>query len=401
LFDKSRNKSPFLLCFKDITDNKERMLLLKLAKERNMNVQAITLNIVDNISKKTTPRADRTMLEQSALSTTAVFAKTTDMFAAKTAQVLNDEDKAKINALDWIAYDNMQRFKLLEYANLTMRYFLLERRNFEATKTVFSKVPQDTIAMISMQYNLSKTGGQRLDLENMIDHFPNNVTNAIKEYLCFKEYIEAINLYNEWFEFYHKEKPVEPISKQEGEAHQEQSFAERMAHDYQLKQYRDLLERWRAKALLYSEKAKASFLALIKFPYGGWMVDIQNGSEENLVDEDSSDNSNVSEENNEMQMNTDDNEQSTQTNKTSKKQRQMQLEGLRKLYLSNICFVLLDMLSRMKLNKELIRLADLVAGEDLRLYSYFDCRQLSAFLNKIADASISLLDDNADFLGYN
>lgn len=377
------------------------MLLLKLAKERNMNVQAITLNIVDNISKKTTPRADRTLMEQSALSTTAVLAKTTEMFTGKTGQVLNDEDRAKINALDWIAYDNMQRFKLLEYANLTMRYFLLERRNYEATKTVFSKVPQDTIAMISMQYNLNQAGGQRFELEHMIDNLPNNVTNAIKEYLCFKEYIEAINLYNEWFEFYHKEKPVEPISKQEGELSQEQSFAGRMTHDFQLKQYRDLLERWRAKALLYSEKAKASFVALIKFPYGGWMVDIENDSEENLIDEDSSDESNVSEENNEMQMNTDDNEEPAHTKKASKKQRRMQLDGLRKLYLPNMCFVLLDMFAKMKLNKELIRLADLVAGENLKLYSYFDSRQLGAFLNKIADASIGLLDDNADFLGYN
>jgi len=79
----------------------------------------------------------------------------------------------------------------------------------------------------------------------------------------------------------------------------------------------------------------------------------------------------------------------------------MQLDALRKLYLPNICFVLLDMLAKMKLNKDLIRMVDLVAGEKLKLYSYFDSRQLGAFLNKIADASIGLLDDNADFLGYN
>jgi hypothetical protein len=72
--------------------------------------------------------------------------KTTDQLFSikKTNQLLTEEDKTRINAIDWIVYDSIQRFKLLEYANLTMRYFLLERENFEATNAIFSKTPADT-----------------------------------------------------------------------------------------------------------------------------------------------------------------------------------------------------------------------------------------------------------------
>lgn len=168
------------------------MLLLKLAKERNMNVQAITLNIVDNLSKlQATPQEEAK--NQTVLNQTAMIARTTELFTFKKGQILNEEDKTRINALDWIVYDQMQRFKLLEYANLTMRHFMLERQNLEATKTIFTKIPQDTLAIILTQYNFNQlnqsTGSIESNLEQMIENLPITVVNSIKEYLCFKEYI--------------------------------------------------------------------------------------------------------------------------------------------------------------------------------------------------------------------
>ena len=166
-----------------------------------MNVQAITLNIVDNLSRQSLTKSDTSMklpLDQttsSALSTTAIVNKMTDLLTAKTGQILNDEDKTKINALDWIVYDPSQRLKLLEYANLTMRYFLLERQNLEATKNIFQKIPQDTLTSILNQYNYNNSHiGQvstnaENNLQQIIDNLPNSVSNSIKEYLCFKEYI--------------------------------------------------------------------------------------------------------------------------------------------------------------------------------------------------------------------
>ena len=110
------------------------------------------------------------------------------------------------------------------------------------------------------------------------------MTSTIKEYLCFKEYIEAVNVYNEWFEFFHRERPARPVAKfdlEQAQLNQQQSgldqtniFAERIAFDYQLKQYEDLLGRWSSKAKIYCDKARSKFMSLLKFPFGGWMVDI-------------------------------------------------------------------------------------------------------------------------------
>ena len=142
----------------DITDTKERQALLKLAKERNMNIQAITQNIVDLLSRKPAnkPDMDETVNH---LSTTAFIATQTEMFTFKTGQTLTDEDRTKIGALDWIVYDSVQRFKLLEYANLSMRHFLLDRQNFEATKSVYAKIPLDAVSVVLTQYNFSARDG--------------------------------------------------------------------------------------------------------------------------------------------------------------------------------------------------------------------------------------------------
>jgi hypothetical protein len=82
------------------------------------------------------------------------------------------------------------------------------------------------------------------------------------------------------------------------------------------------------------------------------------------------------------------------------KQRRIQLKSLRKLYLPNFCFVLVDMFSKMRMNKELIRISDIIASEQYKLYTLFDSKQLKCFLSKVSDASIALLDQDDDFLGY-
>ena len=74
-------------------------------------------------------------------------------------------------------------------------------------------------------------------------------------FIVFKE---AVNIYNNWFDFFHKEKPIKPLPKfdldqamfnqQQSGLDQSNVFAERIAYDYQLKQYEDLLVRWNSKA---------------------------------------------------------------------------------------------------------------------------------------------------------
>lgn len=170
-----------------------------------MNVQAITLNIVDALSKQastTSPYSQQQRRDDA-----------TDEFALLTKQhtLLTDDDRTKINAIDWIVYESSQRLKLLEYANLTMRYFLLERRNFDATRLVFGKIPGDTMAVVLSQYtvaalqpNLSSLNNSVLStsslvgadsgLNSVIESLPSKVANSVKEYLCFKEYIVRFNV---------------------------------------------------------------------------------------------------------------------------------------------------------------------------------------------------------------
>ncbi len=166
-----------------------------------MNVQAITLNIVDNMNRRSgsLDTTNASFMRPSAGNQTKSILANETVLAIKTtaaSQQLNEEDHAKINAIDWIVYDSTQRLKLLEYANLSMRWFMLERQNFEATKIVYSKIPNDTLATILAEYNFNHqmTINFDLNLQNFIENLPKNVANIIKEYLCFKEYIVSLNL---------------------------------------------------------------------------------------------------------------------------------------------------------------------------------------------------------------
>ena len=90
--------------------------------------------------------------------------------------------------------------------------------------------------------------------------------------------MEGIGLHNDWFEFYHRERPVKPGTGADEKVHREaseRSFAERMTLDYEHKQYDDLKARWHAKALLYAQRCRAKLMAVLRFPFGGWMVDAE------------------------------------------------------------------------------------------------------------------------------
>lgn len=174
-----------------------------MAEERNMNVQAITLKIVDSLSRHSSVSINASKREylheiQDASTSPLVESVESLIISNKSNQNLTDEDRTKINAIDWILYDPTQRLKLLEYANLSMRFFLLERKCFEGARQVLVKIPNDTISVILSQYNYSSQHNTTLSSLNsiadsnfnkIIENLPLKVSNSIKEYLCFKEYI--------------------------------------------------------------------------------------------------------------------------------------------------------------------------------------------------------------------
>ena len=67
--------------------------------------------------------------------------------------------------------------------------------------------------------------------------------------------MEGIGLHNDWFEFYHRERPVKQSAGAYEEVYRvasERSFVERMTLGYEHKQYDDLKARWHANTLLYA-----------------------------------------------------------------------------------------------------------------------------------------------------
>lgn len=173
-----------------------------------MNIQAITLKIVDSLSKKSNAALNISKKELGVqdVSQNRLIKSVEDLFISnKSNQNLSDEDRTKINAIDWILYDSSQRLKLLEYANLSMRYFLLERKSFDAARQVFSKIPNDTISGILSQYNFISQNNVTLNslstsaidsnFNLVIENLPLKVSNSIKEYLCFKEYIVSFQFF--------------------------------------------------------------------------------------------------------------------------------------------------------------------------------------------------------------
>jgi hypothetical protein len=213
------------------------------------------------------------------------------------------------------------------------------------------------------------------------------------------------------------------------------NFAERIAQDYQLKQYEDLKNRWYNATLSRTDKVKGKLYGLLRYPMGGWMVDMkqsqlssenitskadreniemeedsdemtddENGSElESDYYEEENDEDNTQEDSMNLDMDESDfdsvmskkgkeNSRALQNKRNQLKKRKRQLIALRRLYLPNLCFVLIDMLSKMDLNTELIRVNDVITSETYGLASLFEKNQLKSFLSKVADTSIALLD---------
>jgi hypothetical protein len=197
--------------------------------------------------------------------------------------------------------------------------------------------------------------------------------------------------FNEWVELFNQ-KPIKssPLDAEHSTA---SSFADRMAVDYQQKQFDDLISKWNSKAHQFCCKVKEKFFNILTFPTGGWMIDMS--EDEGLKDDKSIE---------ENAMEDDDDDDTMNGSSCSKRDdavRKSQLHALRKLYIPYICLILCEMLSKMGLNKELIRVGDIVASELYKLYDLFDLSQMKCFLNKIAAASVQLLEINkSDFLGY-
>ncbi|KAK3544529.1 hypothetical protein QTP86_015260 [Hemibagrus guttatus] len=73
---------------------------------------------------------------------------------------------------------------------------------------------------------------------------------------------------------------------------------------------------------------------------------------------------------------------------------------LRRLCLPMMTFLLLTVLQRTERHQESLRLTDIIASDQHRLYEVFSKDELQKFLQKMRESSLLLLDKGLDPLGY-
>ncbi|XP_062852985.1 nuclear pore complex protein Nup107 [Trichomycterus rosablanca] len=255
------------------------------------------------------------------------------------------EDQQKIDVIDWLIFDPAQRAEALKQSNAIMRKFLASKKH-EAAKLVFAKVPEDSMREIFRQW----------EEQGMDTPQPAEVENAIREHLCIHAYLEAHESFNEWFRHMNSP-PVKPTPPAQAK------FTETVAYEMKEKEYKLEFENWKGRLDVLTEEVKERIYNVLLFVDGGWMVDVREDAEEDS-------------------------------------DRSVQMALLRRLCLPMMAFLLLTVLQRAERHQESLRLAEIIASDQHRLYEVFSKDELQKFLQKMRESSLLLLDKGLDPLGY-
>uniref|UniRef100_A0A8K9Y0Y9 Nuclear pore complex protein n=1 Tax=Oncorhynchus mykiss TaxID=8022 RepID=A0A8K9Y0Y9_ONCMY len=255
------------------------------------------------------------------------------------------EDQRKIDVIDWLVFDPAQRAEALKQSNAIMRKFLACKKH-QAAKVVFGKVPEDSMREIYRQW-------EELGLDTPL---PAEDENAIREHLCVRAYLEAHEAFNEWF--HHMNSPPQKPSLPA-----QAKFTEKVAYEMKENEYQLEHDSWTGRLGALTEDVKERIYNVLLFVDGGWMVDVREDTEEDP-------------------------------------ERGHQMVLLRRLCLPMMSFLLQTVLQRTQRHQESLRLADIIASDQHRLYEVFSKDELRKFLQKMRESSLLLLDKGLDPLGY-
>ncbi|MEE6480515.1 hypothetical protein FKM82_012595 [Ascaphus truei] len=319
--------SQYAAFLENVTELEQRHQCLELAREAGLDVASITKTVVENTRKKDAGKFTHHSLEP------ALDSGTTE------------EDRVKIDVIDWLVFDPAQRAEALKQSNAIIRKFLASKKH-EAAKEVFGKIPQDSIAEI---YSLWEEQG-------MDSALPAEDDNAIREHLCVRAYLEAHEAFNEWFKHINSA-PQKPTML--GQA----SFTERVAQEHKEKKYEVDFDIWKGHLDALTADVKEKIYNVLLFVDGGWMVDVREDAEEDH-------------------------------------ERTHQMVLLRRLCLPMMCFILHTVLHNTKQYQDCLRLADVVSSDNQKLYKVFSNTELKNLLQKLRESSLMLLDQGLDPLGY-
>uniref|UniRef100_A0A2K5DYC6 Nuclear pore complex protein n=1 Tax=Aotus nancymaae TaxID=37293 RepID=A0A2K5DYC6_AOTNA len=255
------------------------------------------------------------------------------------------EDRLKIDVIDWLVFDPAQRAEALKQGNAIMRKFLASKKH-EAAKEVFVKIPQDSIAEIYNQW----------EEQGMESPLPAEDDNAIREHLCIRAYLEAHETFNEWFKHMNSVPQKPTLIPQP-------TFTEKVAHEHKEKKYEMDFGIWKGHLDALTADVKEKMYNVLLFVDGGWLVDVREDAEEDH-------------------------------------ERTHQMVLLRKLCLPMLCFLLHTILHSTGQYQECLQLADMVSSERHKLYLVFSKEELRKLLQKLRESSLMLLDQGLDPLGY-
>ncbi|KAB1270303.1 Nuclear pore complex protein Nup107 [Camelus dromedarius] len=317
----------YALFLEGVTEFEQRHQCLELAKEADLDIATITKTVVENIRKKDNGEFSHHDLAP------ALDTGTTE------------EDRLKIDVIDWLVFDPAQRAEALKQGNAIMRKFLALKKH-EAAKEVFVKIPQDSIAEIYNQW----------EEQGMESPLPAEDDNAIREHLCIRAYLEAHETFNEWFKHMNSA-PQKPTLIPQA------TFTEKVAHEHKEKRYEMDYGIWKGHLDALTADVKEKMYNVLLFVDGGWMVDVREDAEEDH-------------------------------------ERTHQMALLRKLCLPMLCFLLHTILHSTGQYQECLQLADMVSSERHKLYLVFSKEELRKLLQKLRESSLMLLDQGLDPLGY-
>ncbi|XP_076635424.1 nuclear pore complex protein Nup107 [Colletes latitarsis] len=319
-----------------IKDYEQRKKCLTAAEDANLNVEAITKLVVESIRFKNV-----------------------DIDPTDLKGTITDADMEKINALDWLIFYQSQREEVLWQTNALIRYFLTNEK-IDAARKAFNKIPADSIESVMAEYPTMEGTITNLTITNNLSK---RASSSIREYLCYKTYLDAQEGFAEWFSHYHHGKPTALE-----ELPQYATFTEKVAYEHKKTQYNVEMERWKCTMQHHTKAVKQLLFNVLLFPDGGWLVDS--------------------------------NTNNAKSRTLTEKSRDRQMEKLRELCIPKITLLLHSVMSEMNEHAGCIQLADILASEQYQLYKVFQKDRLCEVFKKICESSIILMDEKKDPWGY-
>ncbi|CAN7997114.1 unnamed protein product [Ixodes hexagonus] len=284
------------------------------------------------------PLITRTLVEQVRLADED-FAAPEEASARLRSPDVTAEDLQKVASLDWLLFDPSTRGEALKQANALMRGFVCLGK-VAAARQAFQRLPSDSIDVVSAQQS-------RVTAED---------DNAVREYLCFQALLQAHQSFQDWFEQFHRHKPAPPEELAPGAR-----FSEKVAHEHRVRSYDLELEQWHTLVCTLARQVEKDVYNVLLFVNGGWMVDQWEQADD---------------------------------------ARRRQMDALRRLCIPQLTFLLHEALLESGLAADCPRLLDVVAAEKEGLYREFGQEELQTLLRRSRGASLALLGEGLDALGY-